>query len=197
MSLLSKYLPTIILASKSTGRKQLLEDQGCTVIVDAVDCDENNNFSFIEQRVLELALLKLNIYLETKKEFQLPIISGDTLIGLNNKVIGKAASIEEAKEQLLAFSGQKHTVYSAFALYLPKDKKIYKGVDKTDVIFKNLDEKTIANYLKSNDWQQAAGSYRLQNDMKRFIAKIEGETSTVVGLPLPLISAIFTKPSSF
>ena len=127
----------------------------------------------------------------------MPVISGDTLIGLNNKVIGKAASVQEAKEQLLDFSGQKHTVYSAFALYLPKDKRVYKGVDKTAVTFKNLDEKTIDNYLKNNRWQQAAGSYRLQNDMKRFIAKIEGETSTVVGLPLPLISAIFTKPSSF
>jgi len=197
MSLLSKYLPTIILASKSTGRKQLLEEQGCTVIVDAIDCDENNNFSSIEQRVLELALLKLNTYLAIKKEIVLPVISGDTLIALNNRVIGKATSIDEAKGQLLAFSGQKHTVFSAFALYLPKDKRIYKGVDKTAVTFKNLDEKTIANYLKSNSWQQAAGSYRLQNDMKRFIAKIEGETSTVVGLPLPLISAIFTKPSSF
>jgi septum formation protein len=197
MFLLSEYLPTIILASKSTGRKQLLEEQGCTVIVDAIDCDENNNFSSIEQRVLELALLKLNTYLAIKKEIVLPVISGDTLIALNNRVIGKATSIDEAKGQLLAFSGQKHTVYSAFALYLPKDKRIYKGVDKTAVTFKNLDEKTIANYLKSNSWQQAAGSYRLQNDMKRFIAKIEGETSTVVGLPLPLISAIFTKPSSF
>lgn len=197
MSLLSKYLPTIILASKSTGRKQLLEEQGCKVIVDAIDCDENNNFSSIEQRVLELALLKLNTYLTTKEELGLPIISGDTLIGLNNKVIGKAASVQEAKEQLLNFSGQKHTVYSAFALYLPKEKKIYKGVDKTDVTFKNLDEKTIENYLKSNSWQQAAGSYRLQNGMERIIAKIERETSTVVGLPLPLISAIFTKPSSF
>ncbi len=197
MFLLSEYLPTIILASKSTGRKQLLEEQGCTVIVDAIDCDENNNFSSIEQRVLELALLKLNSYLAIKKEIVLPVISGDTLIALNNRVIGKATSIDEAKGQLLAFSGQKHTVFSAFALYLPKDKRIYKGVDKTAVTFKNLDEKTIANYLKSNSWQQAAGSYRLQNDMKRFIAKIEGETSTVVGLPLPLISAIFTKPSSF
>jgi len=197
MFLLSEYLPTIILASKSTGRKQLLEEQGCTVIVDAIDCDENNNFSSIEQRVLELALLKLNTYLAIKKEIVLPVISGDTLIALNNRVIGKATSIDEAKGQLLAFSGQKHTVFSAFALYLPKDKRIYKGVDKTAVTFKNLDEKTIANYLKSNSWQQAAGSYRLQNDMKRFIAKIEGETSTVVGLPLPLISAIFTKPSSF
>ena len=75
MSLLSKYLPTIILASKSTGRKQLLEDQGCTVIVDAVDCDENNNFSFIEQRVLELALLKLKS-IEIKKNL-ITIISGD------------------------------------------------------------------------------------------------------------------------
>ena len=130
MSLLSEYLPTIILASKSTGRKQLLEEQGCTVIVDAIDCDENNNFSSIEQRVLELALLKLNTYLAIKKEIVLPVISGDTLIALNNRVIGKATSIDEAKGQLLAFSGQKHTVFSAFALYLPKDKRIYKGVDK-------------------------------------------------------------------
>lgn len=196
MFLLSEFLPTIILASKSTGRKQLLEEQGCKVIVDRIDCDENNNFSSIEQRVLELALLKLNTYLAIKKEIILPVVSGDTLIGLNNRVIGKATTVEEAKEQLMAFSGKTHIVYSAFGLYLPECKKIYKGSDKTAVTFNNLDEKTIDNYLTGGSWQGAAGSYRLQNDIKRFIAKIEGETSTVVGLPLPLISAIFTKPSS-
>lgn len=182
----------IILASKSIARKALLEESGFDVIVDPVDVDESYNTLDIKTIVSLLSKRKLDYYLSTNKKINFPLLTADTLVFCDDKIIGKSYSTEEAFEQIDFLKGKTHTVYSAFNLYLPHLNKYYSGIDSTEVTFKNLSKEQIDVYLKTNQWQGAAASYRVQGSASSLIANIEGEVATVVGLPLHQISAIFS-----
>ena len=128
----------IILASKSIARKALLEESGFEVIVDPVDVDESYNNLDIKEIVTLLSQKKLDHYLKYKKEINFPLLTADTLVFCDDKIIGKSYSLKEAFEQIDFLKGKMHTVYSAFNLYLPHLNKFYSGLDSTDVTFKNI-----------------------------------------------------------
>ena len=115
----------------------------------------------------------------------LPILCCDTLIYHENKLIGKAHSSEEAFYMLKELSNRSHFVYTGFSLFFKG--KEYSGFDMAKVTFKKLKENSILDYLKTKEWEGAAGSYRIQGSAKAFIDTIEGDITTVIGLPLKVI----------
>jgi septum formation protein len=190
------YLQQVILASQSEARKQLLEDLGCTVYVQKTDCDENHGSSVGPQVVQDLAERKLQTYLLRCTLPHLPVLAADTLISCDGLLIGKPLQVSEAREQLYRFRGRKHTVWSGFALYLPQGSRIILGSDAADVTFRYFDERELDAYLDSEQWQGAAGSYRIQGAASAFISQISGDYATVVGLPIQKISAILSSLDS-
>lgn len=187
MEKLNKYFQTIYLASQSPARKKVLEDEGLKVIARPVFASEHSNKKDVEEYIIEIAKQKMDKYLETFKTDGYPIIACDTLIYFNNSFIGKASNRDEAKNSLLQFSGKTHDVYTGYCLYLPNE-KMFIGCDKAQVKFKDLSEIEIEEYLNENEWEGAAGSYRIQQKGKALIDKILGDYNTVVGLPLFKIS---------
>ncbi|MFA5467807.1 MAG: Maf family protein [Sphaerochaetaceae bacterium] len=193
--LFKKFIPSLILASQSLGRKELLEELGCQVTVQATYIDESHALTKGSEIVSLLALRKQEGYFAQYGRPTLPLLTADTLVVLEGKIIGKARFSGEAEEFLSLLSGKTHTVYSAFCLYLPAYELYLAGSDVAKVTFKALTKHQIGAYLRGEEWQGAAGAYRVQGQASAFIAAIDGDVSTVVGLPIEAISAIFRRLS--
>lgn len=179
----------IYLASQSKGRLLILTNAGYEVIVCPTDCDESGTWENPAQMVEDLAVRKMQAFIKSGKyeDSSIPAVSSDTVVVLDGKVIGKAHSTEEAIQQLNNLSNRTHTVYSSYCVC--KDGKLIHGYDSADVYFKDITT-LIPSYIESKEWQGAAGSYRLQGLGGNFIKKIEGDTNTVIGLPLNIVNSI-------
>ena len=118
------------------------------------------------------------------------LISADTVVYLDNKILTKPKNDEDAFNMLKALSGKKHQVYTGVCVMRMKDSKSVSRYEKTDVYFKELTDRTIKNYINTNEPKDKAGSYGIQGKGALLIDKIDGDYFNVVGLPLRLLSEI-------
>ncbi len=188
MAKLNDFFSRVILASQSVARKKLLEELGVEVRAEPTHCDESHQESDPSKAVHLLARRKLQAYRKEHTLYEIPVITCDTLVACEGMLIGKPANREDAKRQLLVFSGKAQVVHSGWALWYQD--KVYHGFDEASVFFKELDETTIERYLDLGEWRGAAGSYRIQEQGKELIKCIHGDIATVIGLPLLQISEI-------
>jgi septum formation protein len=155
-------------------------------IASGIDESNINNLS-PKELSKDLANRKIAKTLKDLEDRYAPwIFSADTLVALDNEIIGKSSDRNEAKKVLQKLSGREHDVWTACALYNGKTKQIDCRVEKCQVVFDTLSESCLNWYLDSCEWQEAAGSYKIQGIASCFIKKIKGSYSTVVGLPLHL-----------
>lgn len=111
------------------------------------------------------------------------ILAADTIVCVGKRILRKPSSEEEARDQLKLLSGRKHDVLTAIALIRPDQKPCLKRV-RTKVFFKKLDTQDINILIASEEWKDAAGSYKIQGMASGFIRQLIGSYSNVVGLPL-------------
>jgi septum formation protein len=116
------------------------------------------------------------------------IIGCDTIVSINNKVLGKPKSKEEAFSMLTELSGKKHEVYSGIALFNTENKKIITDFQCTEVFFSHLEEEDIIYYIQTGEPMDKAGAYGIQGKAGIFVEKIHGCYYNVVGLPLNKLS---------
>lgn len=174
----------IYLASKSPRRRKLLKQVNLDFKSFAVDVDEKFNKgekpSFSVKR---LSLEKMDK--ARKKVKQGIIITADTIVVLNRKIIGKPKNEIDAKRILNKLSGNVHTVYTGFSIYNSGNNKLLTDYEKTLVEFRILNKNEIDDYIKSGSPLDKAGAYGIQDDFGAvFIKKINGCYYNVVGLPL-------------
>ena len=110
------------------------------------------------------------------------ILSADTVVFCSNKIFLKPKNKEEAREFLTFFSGRKHNVLTCVCLAKKNSLKVKKVITK--VTFKRLNKQEIDEYLSTNEWKDKAGAYAIQGYAEKFIKRINGSYSNVVGLPL-------------
>lgn len=174
----------IILASNSPMRKKLLHQLNLDFNVLNVEVDE----SLMENEkpvhlVKRLSLEKLK---KAKEKIQNGIIiTADTIVVLDGKVINKPVDEDDAKRILLSLSGRRHTVYTGYSVYNSSKNKTITEYEKTYVYFRKLNKKEIEDYILSGSPMDKAGAYGIQDDFGAvFIQKINGCYYNVVGLPL-------------
>ena len=110
------------------------------------------------------------------------ILSADTIVFCSNKIFLKPKDKEEAKKFLAFFSGRKHNVLTCVCLAKKNLIKVKKVLTK--VTFKRLNAQEIEEYLSTNEWNDKAGAYAIQGYAEKFIKRVNGSYSNVVGLPL-------------
>jgi len=176
---LNKY--NIILGSQSPRRKELLKKTGLKFSVKISQVEEEfENYNNIESAAKSMALLKANSFKELKKNDLL--ICADTLVSINQKILGKPKSEIQAENMLKMLSGKKHKVTTGIVIKSKKKQKVF--CDSTNVIFKVLSEKEIKYYIKKHKPFDKAGSYAIQEWIGIIgIKKIEGSFFNVMGLP--------------
>ena len=176
----------IILASGSARRQEYFKLMGLPFSIMPADIDESNISSTDPIDIAcELSILKVRHIVKTLSP-RLPkwICGADTVVSIGTAVFGKPKDRDDAESMLRALSGQEHMVVTAMALYNGKENKIDCRSASCMVRFARLSGQEIQWYLDSGEWQEVAGSYRLQGLAGLFITSIHGAPSTVVGLPL-------------
>ena len=193
----SYLFPSLVLASSSPNRKKLLEEGGSRVSVFVPETDEiNKGFDYISLMERN-AKAKMEAYLSSPSFFPaLPAISADTLVHIDNKLLGKPRDINDARKTLRLLSGRRQSVLTGCALY-EKEYGVTLFCDEAEVVFKTLSDEEIESYIALGEWQGAAGGYRLQKNGWRLVEYIHGDWTTVVGLPIKrLIEIKNSHPSS-
>lgn len=178
---LSQY--SITLGSQSPRRKELFAGLNLpfTVEVRAVDEDFPDDMS-VEEVPEFLARIKANPFMDDFSPGGL-LITADTIVLIDNQILGKPLDYDHAFEMLQRLSGKKHVVITGVCL-TSKSKQITFS-DHTDVYFKTLDDEEIDYYLTHYHPYDKAGSYGVQEWIGYVaIEKIEGSYFNVMGLPV-------------
>jgi len=173
----------LILASASPRRVQLLAQIGIHAdIVKPADIDECPLPGELPRHhAKRLALGKAGKISE--KYTSGFVLAADTVVGCGRRILDKTEDENQARQHLKLLSGRRHRVYGAVCLITPEQNCLIRQV-QTAVSFKVLHDDEIDGYIKSGEWQDKAGSYAIQGLAARFITKISGSYSNVVGLPL-------------
>lgn len=175
-------MPRLILASASPRRRELLEQIGVKVVVQPADIDESVIPAESPQSyVRRLALAKARRGYQLGRA-SLPALGSDTSVVVDDQILGKPASLEEAREMLMRLSGREHQVLTGVALV--SDQGEQSRVVCTRVWFKSLTLDEIDSYWHSGEPCDKAGGYGIQGKGAVFVTRIEGSYSAVVGLPL-------------
>ncbi len=180
------YCNKIILASASPRRKQLMEEANIDFEVIASNVNEFENLSPYDL-VFENARLKAEDI--SKKNPNRLVLGADTIVALNNTVLGKPKDLNEAFKMLTTLQGQTHCVYTAVCLAKTQETKtqFFCDVQKSEVRFKKLSSKEIVRYLECVNVLDKAGAYAAQECGEMIIEKIDGDFDNVMGLPMKLV----------
>lgn len=179
----------IILASGSPRRKQILEQVGLNFIVEVSDYEEKSIPGVSPSEFVEtLSLEKANAV--AKNHNDAIIIGADTIVVLNSQILGKPKTKQDAREMLKKLSGNTHSVFTGFTIIDTVNKRTITNHVETKIRFKNLSEEEIRAYIETGEPMDKAGAYGVQDKGALFVEHIEGDYSSVMGLPIVKIFEI-------
>ena len=171
----------LTLASKSPRRKELLKQIGIPFVVVVSDAEEVSGNSWTPAAlVVENAKRKARAVAEKYPDS--PVLGADTVVSSEGKIFGKPKDKDEARKMLTALSGKMHEVTTGLALI--NRNEIRTTNVTTKVFFDTMTKADIDAYIATEESMDKAGAYTIQGKAARFIEKIEGSYSNVVGLPL-------------
>jgi len=177
----------IYLASKSPRRREIIANAGFEYELIDIDVEETYPESLPSEEVAEfLALKKANAVSEIPKDGIL--LASDTIVILDNEILGKPLDLEDARRMLHKLSGRKHFVITGVCLR-STDKKLSFS-DTSEVHFATLTKKEIDSYVDSPSPHDKAGSYGIQDGLGMVaVTKIVGSYFNIMGLPIHRVYA--------
>lgn len=172
----------IHLASASPRRKEILAAIGVAFTAAGVDIDESRyDDEPVADMVIRLAAAKAAIA-RTGLDPSVPVIGADTAVAIDDRVLGKPGSQQEALEMLACLSGRAHKVVTGVAL--DHAGKVKTAMSVTEVRFREISPDEAEAYWQSGEPQDKAGAYAVQGIGGIFVESISGSYSGVVGLPV-------------
>lgn len=174
----------LILASASPRRAEILRDAGFTfsIISSAVDETPFPGES-AHEHVVRLATAKGEL-VAARAVGPALVIAADTVVALEDRILGKPRSEEDARRMLELLSGRTHTVLTGVQIVRLPDAERVSFVESTLVHFDQLSREEISRYLATAEPHDKAGAYAIQGRAGRYIPRIDGCYFNVVGLPL-------------
>jgi len=183
-------LPKMILASASPRRAEILTAVGWEFEKHAADVDEaempNEKPADYVQRLAEEKAAVVAV----KFKNQL-VLGADTIVVIENQIVGKPKDLADARKMLRMLSGNWHEVLTGVAII--KDEEISVGLQRTQVKFAELVEAEIEFLIKRGEPLDKAGAYAVQAQAALFIEQIKGDYWNVVGLPVSLVYELVSR----
>lgn len=176
-------LKTLVLASGSPRRKQLLERAGLSFRVVESRYQEDLSLD-LRPHELARALSRGKAKEVARRVTNAVVIAADTILVLDQKILGKPRSREEAAIMLGELSGRVHSVITGFTVMDSDTGKEVSESVETRVWFKSLTEDDIRSYVNTGEPLDKAGAYAIQGKGASLVETIEGDYHNVVGLPL-------------
>jgi nucleoside triphosphate pyrophosphatase len=184
--------PRLLLASASPRRKQLLAEAGFQFEVVAPKVEEISTGKLTLREATTWNALRKGLTVARAHPDDV-ILAADTLVALDDRVIGKPTDRDEAAEILRLLSGQTHLVASSVLIaHLARGRSENFSV-LSRVLFKKLTDQMIEEYLDRIDPLDKAGAYAAQAEGRAIIARISGSRSNVIGLPLEKTGAALAR----
>ncbi|PYS39536.1 MAG: septum formation protein Maf [Acidobacteria bacterium] len=185
----------LVLASQSPRRKELLAILGYPFTVVPSSIDETpaageNPETFVVRVAREKGMEVAS------RVSQSVIISADTVVTINNQILGKPADEKDAARMLRELSGRGHWVLTAVTIVNQMKQETLEGLERTQVWFSPLTDEQIFDYLRRENVFDKAGAYAIQGYAGVYIPKIEGNYFNVMGLPLPLVYRLLCRTLS-
>lgn len=182
-------MKTIILASGSPRRKELLEQVQIPFEIRVSTCEETITKSIPSDIVMELSCQKaedISSRLSQTEREDCLIIGADTIVALDNRILGKPSDQAEAFSMLSALSGISHQVYTGVTLirWNKNTKETRTFYEQTEVFFYSITPEQIKSYIATGEPMDKAGAYGIQGLAAAFVRKIDGDYYNVVGLPV-------------
>ncbi len=179
----------LILASNSPRRKNILKENGYSFIIDTSDFKEINNLSPVDT-VIYNAKGKAETVYKKYKNTDSVILSADTIVVFNDKIIGKPKDEKDAFDTLKMLSNNTHKVITGYAIIY--DNKLITGYDESTVTFDKMTDEYLLDYVKSGKPMDKAGSYGLQDNVV-LVKNFGGNYDNIIGLPLTKIKPVLDK----
>ena len=182
----------LVLASQSPRRRELLSILGYpfTVIPSSIDeipasgeAPETFVVRVAREKGMEVA----------SRVSQAIVLSADTVVTIDNEILGKPADEADAVRMLKRLSGREHLVLTAVTLVNQAKEETLDGLERTRVWFSDLTHRQILDYVRRENVYDKAGGYAIQGYAGVYIPKIEGNYSNVMGFPLPLVHQLLCR----
>lgn len=181
-----RHMKSIILASGSPRRKELLDQVGIPCTVDAPNVDESmpeelSPYDYVEELSKRKALAAAGRHPDSI------VLAADTIVALGDRILGKPADSADAYDMLRSLSGRIHSVYTGVTIIYPEGAS-EKSADtfhvRTDVKMYDSDDSLIRDYAYCGEPLDKAGAYGIQGRGAVLVEKIDGDYSNVKGLPV-------------
>ena len=173
----------LILASSSPRRKNLLNQIGINFKVVPSNVDENFNLSFPPNAFTEHWAREKAKKIAKKYPGHI-VLGADTVVVLDNKILGKPKDTNQSFEMLSSLSAKTHEVITGISIIYKKGKVDLTFSQKTYVTIKAINSDDIVRYINTYNPYDKAGSYGIQDGFSAYIDKINGCYFNVMGLPL-------------
>lgn len=179
-----KKINKVILASSSKRRQELLKILFDEFVIKTKEIDETLREDLsLDDALKDLAIRKSDVIEEIAEDCL--IISSDTVVVFEDKVIGKPKDEKQAFDYLKMLSGKMHQVKTAVCLKTID--KVECFVSSANVYFSEINDEEIKEYIKTKEPFDKAGAYGIQGYGSKFIEKIYGDYYTIMGLPINLL----------
>lgn len=182
-------MSSLILASASPRRQRLLEQLGLTFTVIAAAIEEQQWPGELPHTyAMRMAQEKAQ---HVAQQFPTALVLGaDTIVRLDQDVLGKPQDVAQARQMLQRLSGRAHTVITGLALVQRSQGLQRLDAVSTQVVFRTLTESDIDTYLATDEPFDKAGAYAIQGRAGAFVATLAGCYTNAVGLPLQRTAAL-------
>lgn len=190
----------IVLASGSPRRKELLGWLGLDFEVRVSEYDESTLYCHdVREYVQELALQKARLVANNLEDGV--VIGADTVVELDGEVIGKPKDKKDAMrviskllgDSIGKISGKTHRVLTGVAVIKVESKEVHLGYEETRVTFRALSNDEKEKYVEGKFWEGFAGGYAIQQEAGKFVKKVEGSFTNIIGFPLHLVVELLGK----
>jgi septum formation protein len=181
----------LVLASRSPRRAELLKAAGFEFTIRAADVDETPRESEAPRAYVQrVAEEKARAVQANADEI---ILAADTTVVLESEIMGKPVDAPDAARMLRALAGRRHEVITAVCIR--RGDRVTCEIASTAVWFAPLSDGEIADYVASGEPTDKAGAYGIQGLASKFIDRIDGSYTNVVGLPVALTYRLISAPS--
>ncbi|MDQ0256511.1 septum formation protein [Evansella vedderi] len=181
---------TLILASQSPRRKQLLEQVNLSFSIEPSIVEEQMNKEDTPEEIV-VSLAHQKAYDVFSRFPHNVVLGADTIVVIDNQILGKPQNEKEAKEMLQRLSGRTHQVFTGVSII--SEERTESFYVRSDVTFFTLTEEEISAYLRTKDSMDKAGAYGIQGIGATLVERIDGDFFAIMGLPIAKVVRILEK----
>lgn len=175
---------SLVLASNSPRRKQILAWSGVPFSVRPADIDETPQEGESARAYVQRIALTKGRKMSGSAGFKELIVAADTTVAVDDEIIGKPKNAEEARQILLKLRGRVHFVHTAIVVIAPSKGLIERELCTTRVRMRRYTDEEINAYIRTGDPMDKAGAYAIQNESFHPVDQLKGCYASVMGLPL-------------